>query len=563
MKWKAVGYDGSRVEICSDRACSTSIAMLETTQTSAKPGSDLPTGIVYWRVRGRIGVNYDSNTSPTWQYTVGKLSPSVDTSWGTVLDVNGDGYGDIAVGAPHANSDVGRVHVFHGSKTGLSSTPAKSLSGPDGGQFGNVVASAGDVNGDGYADLIVGAPNVGTDVGRIYLYLGGASGVAATPVSTRAGPAGAGGLFGTTVASAGDVNGDGYADVAVGATGTDSFTGTVYVYLGGPGGLDTSYLYSFAGPDGAGGYFGYAVASAGDLNGDGFEDLAVGSPWPLDSVKGHAYVYMGSANGFTAQPKKLTDPASSIFGFGASLTGGDFNGDGYSDLIVGQPRMALVNLYPGSSNGISTDPTIKPTAGANDFGTSVAAVGDVDGDGYTDLAIGDPSAPDSGSGDAIGAMYVYFGGSSSPLSTKVMRQPVFPDAVFGSFGYSVAAAGDVEADGNSDVVVGAPLQDPSTTGNIYLFHGKSGSLQTTWNPDLAGPDGNGGSFGFSVAALEESSAPFARGAPPRLRGSRIPSLVLRAARHPAGRPRLDRRVGDSLRSASIPISGRRRLHAAK
>ena len=137
------------------------------------------------------------------------------------------------------------------------------------------MAGAGDVNGDGYADVIVGAGGYSSNTGRAYVYHGGPSGLSASPAFTATGE-GPDNFFGVAVAGAGDVNGDGYADVIVGACGYSSYTGRAYVYHGGPGGLSASPAFSATGAA-TGDGFGFSVAGAGDVNGDGYADVIVGA----------------------------------------------------------------------------------------------------------------------------------------------------------------------------------------------------------------------------------------------------------------------------------------------
>ena len=287
LRWAlAAGTDGAHVEICRDRACTILITSFDATGPSGAPAADLPAGMVFWRLHGRASGNAGAATGPTWEFTVGARTAAVNTSWGTTLDVNGDGYADLVVGAPCApysgpanGCGAGRAYVYLGSARGLSGTPAMSLPGPDGtnGRFGYSVASAGDVNGEGYADLVVGAdwaPNSGgPGAGRAYVYLGSATGLSGTPAKTLTGPDGANGQFGYSVASACDVNGDGYADLVVGAL-YAPFSGSLgagraYVYLGSATGLSGTPATTLTGPDGAHGFFGSSVASAGDVNRDG------------------------------------------------------------------------------------------------------------------------------------------------------------------------------------------------------------------------------------------------------------------------------------------------------
>ncbi|MBP9826278.1 MAG: FG-GAP repeat protein [Thermoanaerobaculia bacterium] len=135
------------------------IATLDAIGANTRPASDLPTGTVFWRAFGRAGGSAGTVASATWQFTVGARSAPVDTSWGTTPDVNGDGYADVIVGAPNANGGAGRMHVYLGGARPLTTVPAMSLDGrATGDAFGTSVASAGDINGDGYADVVVGAP---------------------------------------------------------------------------------------------------------------------------------------------------------------------------------------------------------------------------------------------------------------------------------------------------------------------------------------------------------------------------------------------------------------------
>jgi hypothetical protein len=219
-------------------------------------------------------------------------------------DVNGDGYDDVIVGA-HYNDDgggsAGKAYVYSGSASGLSTTDSWTETGEAAyDYYGKSVASTGDVNGDGYDDIIVGAhynDDGGNNAGKAYLYPGSASGLSTTVSWTVTGEA-AGDYLGASVASAGDVNGDGYGDVIVSAHGSNDGSndaGKAYVYLGSASGLSTTISWAETG-EVAVDYFGTSVASAGDVDGDRYDDVIVSSHGNNDDSNdmGKAYVYGGT-----------------------------------------------------------------------------------------------------------------------------------------------------------------------------------------------------------------------------------------------------------------------------
>src|SRR5206468_10899500 len=132
LRWQlAAGTDGAHVEICHDHACTRPIATLDVAGTSVVPTDDLPPGVVFWRLRSRTGGTIATAMSPTWEFTVGARSAPVSTSTGTILDVNGDGYADVAVGDPTVLDGRGRVLIFLGSAAGLATTPTMIIPCPD------------------------------------------------------------------------------------------------------------------------------------------------------------------------------------------------------------------------------------------------------------------------------------------------------------------------------------------------------------------------------------------------------------------------------------------------
>ncbi|MBL0055246.1 MAG: FG-GAP repeat protein [Chitinophagaceae bacterium] len=224
------------------------------------------------------------------------------------------------IGAPlfndGANTDEGRAFVYHGCAAGLSASPNNL---PDdanqaGASFGYSVAGAGDVNSNGYSDLIIGAPyyddSGNADEGRAFLYFGVSSGLQASPVSIVDDANQAGAYLGCSVATAGDANADGKSDVIIGAYGYDdggnTDEGRAFVYHGSGTGLPASPSSTPDDANQAGANFGYSVACAGDVNGDGDNEVLIGAPEYDDganTAEGQGlYVYHGSGLVYRLRP---------------------------------------------------------------------------------------------------------------------------------------------------------------------------------------------------------------------------------------------------------------------
>jgi hypothetical protein len=208
-----------------------------------------------------------------------QVSARLGQSVASAGDVNGDGYADLGVGAP-SNSSTGKVYVYHGSASGLIASANWSAVGEDiGNIFGFSVATAGDVNGDGFSDLAVGGPGYNGDTGKAYVYHGSPSGLSLTPDWSAVGEAN-GNFFGESVASAGDVNGDGYSDLAVGAPQHNNATGKAYVYNGSAGCTDSclrvAEIRMWVDPSKV-----YGSVTVIDENGAAIPGAAVSAGWDL------------------------------------------------------------------------------------------------------------------------------------------------------------------------------------------------------------------------------------------------------------------------------------------
>lgn len=344
-----------------------------------------------------------------------------------------------------------------------------------GAEFAYAVSSAGDINNDGYDDVIVGAPkytDAGYAGGTAFVYYGSASGLPSEPQWITGGDV-QGSRFGAAVSSAGDVDGDGYDDILIGAydytiPGSEnvSHQGQVLLFYGSDSGLDDEDVWTFNGET-ADEHMGYAVAAAGDINNDGYDDIIVGARrYEQDDKKvGRVLVFYGSPDGLTQDAPPDWEVIGDDIGgdFGAAVnTAGDVNNDTFDDIIIGAPNYdngvdvgGAVFVYLGSSTGLNPTNQYdwKTTGGVVDasYGTSVDTAGDVNNDNFVDIIIGAPHYPVEQ--DIDGAVFVFHGSSSGP-GTEADWTTV-TDQSGTLFGYTVAAAGDVNQDGYDDVVVGA------------------------------------------------------------------------------------------------------------
>ncbi len=435
----------------------------------------------------------------------------------TAGDVNGDGYSDVIVGAYGYNNGQageGKAFVYFGSASGLSASANWTAeSDQAGAEFGYRVSTAGDVNGDGYSDVIVGAlyyDNGQTDEGKVYVYHGSAGGLSASANWTAESDQ-ASADFGSSASTAGDVNGDGYSDVIVGAYMFDNGQineGRAFVYHGSSSGLSITVNWT-AESDQADAWFGYSVSAAGDVNGDGYSDIIIGA-YLYDNGQtdeGRVYVYHGSSSGLSASANWTaeSDQSNAWFGYSVS-TAGDVNGDGYSDVIVGaryysngQTNEGRVYVYYGSSSGLSTiaNWTAESDQAGAQFGNSVSTAGDVNEDGYSDVIVGAFLYNNGQVGE--GMAFVYHG-SSSGLSASA-RWTAESDQASARFGYSVCTAGDVNGDGYSDVIIGAPFYYNShwTEGKAYVYFGSLRGLSKSANWTAESVENYYTRFGWSVS----------------------------------------------------------------
>ena len=436
------------------------------------------------------------------------------------------------------------------------------------GWSGISVSDAGDVNGDGYDDVVVGAWYFDNRSGASHVVFGKADGFdAAIDLSTLDGTDGfridgvdSFDYTGKSVSTAGDVNGDGYDDLIIGAYGAAdtinnidwSFSGEAYVMFGKASGFSATFDPNSL--DGNNGFkldglnrtdhFGEAVSTAGDVNGDGYDDLIVGAPFATSSNgAGDSYVVFGKAAGFSAviQMSALNgnngfrlDGIDTVDFSGSSVsTAGDFNGDGLDDLIIGAPNAASNPIGVSNSTGESYLVFGKPGGfaaafdlasldGNNGFrldgvdrgdssGTAVSSAGDINGDGFDDIIIGTRvGEPGADTGTSEGESYLVFGqaGGFAAIFDLATLDGVNGFQLNGVdagdwAGVSVGGAGDVNGDGFDDLILEAPGAGAPGTGDFgerYIVFGKADAFPAEFDLSLVN-----GTNGFRIAGRGSDS----------------------------------------------------------
>ncbi len=488
------GVTRVHVQVCGDRPCAHELASWDVTGASVRPTIALPPGVAFWRVQQRNATGTVVASSATWEFEVPHRDAPTDTSWGVIKDFNGDGFDDVAVGARGADCDRGLVYLYQGGPSGLSATATvANPTGEPGDNFGATLSGAGDVNGDGLGDLLVGAQSGNHDMGFFAVYHGRREGILPTPTAVVGGAGGDSAIFASSLRSAGDVNGDGYSDVIVGAWGApdhsglpDDAAGYAYVYMGGSTGLNPDYTIRVSAAVTE--HVGWSVAGAGDVDGDGYADVLVGAPY-RNSGSGGTYLYFGGPSGLSASDVVVLENPGPVGEFGFMVeAAGDLNGDGLGDFIVSEPTWVMVYLGNRTRSFATPFQAINRREGGyspyDDFGVHTFAPGDLNGDGYSDLALGAPCmlfAPGDDC-DGNGWVYIYPGRAAGVGSTPAFSLTSLTEW---RFGFSAKIVGDVNGDGFDDLLVGAPgrsiavrISDPSAYAHISLFDGGSAGVST-------------------------------------------------------------------------------------
>jgi hypothetical protein len=447
FRWqRAMGATDTTLEIASSRADleahTLELTAHITSGTSYTPSCPLRPGVHFWRVSS-VG-----HSSAIWEVHIPARSAAYDTSFGNApRDINGDGYSDVVVGSRESGASV-----YMGAPTGLATemrlAPRAGLAGY---HFGAALTLT-DVNGDSFADVVVGAES--STGGRVFVYRGPdllatapqeiSPPTARTTADDRV-------YFGSFVSPAGDVNGDGRGDVVV------CTYGDAYIFQGGSSGLSATYST----------YMEHAIDTGynlhpvvGDFNGDGYSDVGL----PQDNV---IRVYYGSSGGLESFPSTTVNDR----GYGSAAN--DVNGDGYADIIAAfGVGYGSLNVYLGGRDGVAersetfsvTSPTFPLEL--SDFGLQSSMPGDLNGDGYPEVVVADcnkgASALHTGECSAVGGVggvSIYMGTGCGFNATPVLL--AYPGSGAHHFGIDVGAAGDTNGDGLADVLV--------STSNMYVY----------------------------------------------------------------------------------------------
>ncbi len=431
------------------------------------------------------------NITPEWIYESNILNLNMGDKIANAGDVNNDGFDDILIGCnfyDNVQSNEGICYMFLGSSTTPGTTPDWSVeSNTSSAEFGNSVAAAGDINNDGYDDVVIGSYKHTTS-GRVFIYHGNATGLSLTGTSISG--TGSGNEFGFCVTGNKDLNADGYDDIVTTArykygTGEASSAGRVYVFNGSATGIATTPSWTYTAKQ-ANAHLGNAAAIS-DINNDGHFDLVV-SAIDYDTIGtdyGLVYVFMGTVAGFPASPTQLFLGTQTDEDLGTTITDlGDLNNDGYHEIAVGSPyhdgaytTSGRIYLFHGTATSLNLNPAM--IISYEEFsaytGRSVSALGDTNGDGFDDFIAVNAvyNEPDIGSG------LLYFGDAEMNLTFGLWNK----NSTTAYYGNTIGHM-DMNQDGEMDLMIGAPNFDGGSTdeGKLFVFWNNGGyfDLQPDW-----------------------------------------------------------------------------------
>ncbi len=463
LRWAlASGVRGACVDVCARRSCDTPMMTLEAIGDRVRTPTELPPGPIFWRLRGIAGEDVGSATSRVWQFHVRARSSPNESSLGPIVDVNGDGYADVI-----GSTAVPRtITVSHG---GPSGPPAAAY--VDVPETNSQIVSAGDMNGDGFGELVIGDARL-RNVQRPYVWRGTPRGL----VDPMYWPLEGENVESYVTSAVGDMDGDGYADLVIGQPGT---LRRVQTYFGSPTGPIAGVAISA--PMTEQGEWASSIAGVGDVNGDGRGDFLVGyqGQGAMDTAAPVA-LYLGSAalrTGPPPVPDALLMPPPDALRFGTRIwNAGDVNGDGLTDaLISGFTRSdGFVELRLGSSSGLAAS-RVRLVAPDDRWvfpmGYDASAAHDVNGDGFDDVLI--PLEVRTDSGAPLARIQLYLGNERGldPPTAILAANIYVSDA-------SCHGVGDINGDGFDDIVFkfAGPFGAVPNIGRMYWLAGTPGVI---------------------------------------------------------------------------------------
>lgn len=499
LLWElAPGTTGARVEICRDPCCATPITAYDVEGTQGRPPEPLPPGVVFWRMRGRSGTTLGRTTSFTWEFSVRRRDLPSDTAAGTLRDYNGDGYDDVAT------ISFNTMIVFWGGPDGLSAERRQEVPLPD---YYSVIA-AGDVNGDGYGD-VVGSSSAWTQeapstyLGRTWIAYGSRGGVQIRDAPILTGQNSRIGVV--------DLNGDGFSDcVSVAPNAADDELFALDILFGSEQGFggarqrirspNRPMLHGYLPP----------LAAPGDLDGDGYGDLLATDPEGGGGV-GAVYVYRGRSGSLSPLPDRtITPQREGLFGmpgFGTTMSSlGDLNGDRREDVLIWESRRDATNVYLGHRDDLLRHAQRLLWDGPyternrRGFGNTGPTAPDLDLDGRPELVVGcQACVGDSDRQFELGRAFIYRGSPGEYGAPTFLLRPL-PGTIRGHFPAAMTVM-DLNGDGADDLVLGDPedLDVRPYRGRIDYYFG--GSEPTRRSVFVEQPGGLTDAIGYIIAFL--------------------------------------------------------------
>jgi ankyrin repeat protein len=397
-------------------------------------------------------------------------------------DIDGDGYNDIVVGGREYNNRRGRAYLFYGGPD-MDTTCDLIFEGETEGDFFGGPISCGDIDNDGYDDIVIGAPYYNNKRGRAYLYWGSKrNSMDVNPDKIYDGEAEEGAYFSQSIGPViYDIDNDGYRDIIISAIAIEyprdimsRAYGRAYLYYGNTKELmDTSYDLIFT-AENADDRFGLDVG-CGDVDNDGYGDIIIGACFypSRKPCQGRAYLYYGgSRSNIDAKADEIFDAESKDkHYFGQGIVCIDQNKDGHDDILIGaqgyEDCQGRVYLFYGDTRAnldTAHDKTFDGEIPNSDYGFHLVC-GDIDGDNQVDIVIGADRIRKS-----VGRVYVYWGSELSGPSPKPGR--IFTGENPGEWFSNLMACGDVNNDGYDDLIIGAyGYKAGSNQGRAYLYYG--------------------------------------------------------------------------------------------